>query len=93
MRKIAIFVEGQAELIFVREYLLKRFDYQISLLCQKLLYNERFDNVDYSIENPDATFHFTVIDVGGDTSVLKNIQDLIELLDCEICFRQIIRKL
>jgi hypothetical protein len=73
MKKIAIFVEGQAELIFVREYLLKRFDYQISLLCQKLLYNERFDNVNYSIDNPDACFHFTIIDVGGDTSVLKNI--------------------
>jgi len=60
-------------LILVREYLLKRFDYHISLLCQKLLYNERFDSVDYSIENLDASFHFTVIDVGGDTSVLKNI--------------------
>lgn len=36
MIKTAIFVEGQTELIIVREFLLKWFDYGISLNCFNL---------------------------------------------------------
>lgn len=43
MKKVAVFVEGQAELILVRELLLKMYDYQdIGINC----YNLICDNLD-----------------------------------------------
>ncbi len=73
MRKIAIFVEGNTELIFVREYLRKRFEYQdLEIECRKRQFG-RFDKVPYPIPNPNAKFHFRIIDVGGDGNVLDNM--------------------
>lgn len=73
MRKIAIFVEGNTELIFVREYLRKRFEYQdLEIECRKRQFG-RFDKVPYPIPNPNAKFHFRIIDVGGDGNVLDSM--------------------
>ena len=43
MRKVAVFVEGQTELVFVRELLAKWYDYdskKIGFSCYNLLSNE-----------------------------------------------------
>ncbi len=73
MRRVAIFVEGQSELIFVREFLLKWFDYQVDLECRNLFTDEKFDRADYDFSNPSANVHFQVINVGMDGNVLSRI--------------------
>ncbi len=81
MKKIAIFVEGQSELIFVREYLLKQFEYQgIDLECRNLFRDERIQSAEYDFPNTEATFHFQIINVGNDTSVLQRILNREQLL-------------
>ena len=77
MRKVAIFVEGHTELIFVREFLLRIFDYQnISLECYNLFTDYNFHETDYSfsnIEHHEAVFYFQIINVGNDNAVLSRI--------------------
>jgi len=73
MRRVAIFVEGQSELIFVREFLLKWFDYQIDLECRNLFTDEKIDRAYYDFSNPSADIHFQVINVGMDGNVLSRI--------------------
>jgi len=74
MTKTAIFVEGQTELIFVREFLLKKFDYQnINLNCYTLFTNSDFNPTDYKFPNPNAKNHFQLINVGNDNAVLSRI--------------------
>ena len=73
MRRIAVFVEGQTELIFVREFLLKWFGYQIDIECRNLLTDERFNRAEYDFPNPAATTHVQVINVGMDGNVLPRM--------------------
>ncbi len=74
MRKTAVFVEGQTELIFVREFLLKVFEYQnIDLECRTLFTDQSFLKAEYDFPNPAAAYHFQVINVGNDNSVLSRI--------------------
>lgn len=74
MRKTAIFVEGQTELIFVREYLLRFFAYQnIDLECRTLFSDGKFESAEYDFPNKEAEFHFQIINVGGDTAVLSRM--------------------
>jgi hypothetical protein len=74
MKKIAIFVEGQTELIVVREYLLKWFEYQnIELECRTLFSDAKFHKTDYDFPNTNAEFHFQIINVGSDNNVLSRI--------------------
>jgi hypothetical protein len=81
MKKIAIFVEGQTELIFVREYLLKQFEYQdIDLECRNLFRDEKIQSAKYDFPNTEAKFHFQIINVGSDTSVLQRILKREQLL-------------
>ncbi|MDZ7898882.1 MAG: DUF4276 family protein [Arcicella sp.] len=81
MKKIAVFVEGQSELIFVREYLLKQFEYQgIDLECRNLFKDEIIQSADYDFPNADAIVHFQIINVGNDTSVLQRILKREQLL-------------
>ena len=73
MKKVVIFVEGNTELIFVREYLRKRFEYEdLEIECRKRQFN-RFDEVPFQIPNPKAKFHFRIIDSGSDVKVLDDI--------------------
>lgn len=73
MRKIAIFVEGQTELITIREFLLKEFKYEVSIECRTLFKPSELNKVPFDYSNPAATFHFQIIDVGNDNAVLKRI--------------------
>lgn len=72
--KTAIFVEGQTELVFVREYLLRKFDYQdISIECYTLFTDSNFYPTEYAFPNDDATNHFQIINVGNDNAVITRI--------------------
>jgi hypothetical protein len=74
MKKIAIFVEGQTELIFVREYLLKAYNYQdISIECYNLFTEDKLHDTEYPFQVPDATLFFQLINVGNDNAVLSRI--------------------
>lgn len=74
MKKIAIFVEGKTELVFVREYLLKWFDYtNISLECYTLFTDNNFHSTEYSFPNKTAEIFFQIINVGNDNAVLTRI--------------------
>lgn len=75
MKKVVIFVEGNTELIFVREYLRKRFEFEyedLEIECRKRQF-KRFDEVPFQIPNPNAKFHFRIIDSGSDVKVLDDI--------------------
>lgn len=72
--KTAIFVEGQTELVFVREYLLKKFDYQdIAIECYTLFADSNFHPTEYAFPNEIATYHFQIINVGNDNAVVTRI--------------------
>ena len=74
MIKTAIFVEGQTELVFVRELLLKVFEYQrIALECYTLFTDSSFIPAEYAFPNQEAEYFFQVINVGNDQSVLSRI--------------------
>lgn len=74
MRKTAIFVEGQTELILVREYLLRYFEYKnIDVQCRTLFTDGKFKSAEYDYLNNSAGFHFQIINVGGDTAVLPRM--------------------
>ncbi len=74
MIKTAIFVEGQTELIFVRELLLKIFEYQnIALDCYTLFTDHDFHPAEYSFPNSEAEYFFQIINVGNDSAVLTRI--------------------
>lgn len=58
MKKIAIFVEGKTELIFVRDYLFKVFGYEkISLICFKLQGGKQ-NEIPYSYSSPSSELYF-----------------------------------
>ncbi len=73
MRRFAIFVEGQTELITVRELLRRKFDYIVSIECRTLFKNGEIRKAPYDFDNPNAEFHFQIINVGNDNAVLSRI--------------------
>lgn len=73
MRRVAIFVEGQGELIFVREFLLKWHSYNVDLECRALRGGNMPYPVDYDFPNDSAPLHFQLINVGTDVTVLSQI--------------------
>jgi len=74
--KIAIFVEGQTELIIVREFLLKWYEYaNISLNCFNQFKTGLTTKVEYEFTNPDSTKYFQIVNVGNDNAVLQRILD------------------
>ena len=80
MKKVVIFVEGNTELIFVREYIRKRFEYKdLEIECRKRQFS-RFDEVPFQIPNPNAKYHFRIIDSGSDVKVLDDILEDEQLL-------------
>lgn len=73
MKKVAVFVEGQAELILVRELLLKMYDYQnIGINCYNLIC-DNLDNAPYEFGNMEVDNYYMIINVGNDNSVLSKI--------------------
>jgi len=74
MTKTAIFVEGQTELIFVREFLLRIFEYQnISISCYTLHKDSELVPAEYEFRNKDAKNYFQILDAGNDNAVLSRI--------------------
>lgn len=73
MKKIAVFVEGQAELILVREMLLRMYDYQnVGINC----YNLICDNLQYTPHpygDKTTQNYYMIVNVGNDNSVLSKI--------------------
>lgn len=78
-RKLAVFVEGQTELIFVREFLKQWYSYDASKIgfnCYNLLANE-FRDAEYKYGSEESENYFMVVNVGNDNSVLsKNLENL-----------------
>lgn len=75
MRKVAIFAEGQTELIFVRDFLLRLIDpSKLSLECMELLAHKLYP-VLYSHSCPNPEMHFMIINVHGDEGVLSSIRE------------------
>lgn len=71
MIRTAIFVEGQTELIFVREFLLKTCDYQdISIDCYTLFSDSDLKETEYRFPNDAAKRHFQILNAGNDERVL-----------------------
>jgi len=76
MIKIAIFVEGQTELILVREFLLKWYEYtNISLNCFNQFKTGLTTQAEYEFTNPDSAKYFQIVNVGNDNAVLQRILD------------------
>ncbi len=74
MRKIAIFVEGQTELILLRELILRKYNWQIDLVCANLFNKQsQYTGAEYNISNPQSGLHFKLINVGNDNAVLDRI--------------------
>lgn len=73
MRKVAIFAEGQTELIFARDFLLRLIDpSKLSLECWELLAH-KLSRVPYLYSCPNPEMHFMIINVHGDEGVLSSI--------------------
>jgi len=81
MKKIAIFVEGQTEKIFVREFLLRLFQWNsnaISLECFNLFRNDDLENSEYpfpDVINENSDFYFQILNIGNDKSVLSRMKN------------------
>lgn len=74
-RKLAVFVEGQTELIFVREFLKQWYNYDANIVgfdCYNLLANE-FCDAEYKYGSDDSENYFFLVNVGNDGSVLSSI--------------------
>jgi hypothetical protein len=75
LKRIAIFAEGQTELIFIREFLFRIFDpSKLSLECFVLLAHKE-SPVPYKYSSPSAEIHFMIIDAHGDRGVLSSIAE------------------
>lgn len=73
-KKTAIFLEGHTELILVREFLLRLFEYQdISLECFTLFTDQNFVPTEYAFPNSEAQYYFQLINVGNDQSVISRL--------------------
>ncbi len=76
MRKVAIFTEGQGELIFIRYLLFKIIGYEhLSFECLELRSDKLF-NVPHKFGSPNnAKVHFMIVNVGNDEKVLSAIAE------------------
>ncbi len=81
MKKIAIFVEGQTEKIFVREFLLRLFQWNsnaISLECFNLFRDDDLESSEYpfpDIIHENSDFYFQILNIGNDKSVLTRMKN------------------
>lgn len=80
MKKVAVFVEGQAELILVRELLLKMYDYQdIGINCYNLIC-DNLDEAPYQYGDKMAHNYYMLVNVVMTT--LYYLKSLLEQMDC-----------
>ena len=74
-RRLAVFVEGQTELVFVREFLKQWYGYDTSVIgfaCYNLQNNE-FCDAAYQYGSEESENYFMLVNVGNDNSVLSKI--------------------
>lgn len=77
VRKVALFVEGQAEQVFVRDFLIKWYDWdgsKVGLTCYKLHAGNEYD-APYPYGTADSENYFQIFNVGNDNSVLSVMLD------------------
>jgi len=75
MKKIAIFTEGQGELIFVRNLLPRVLGYEnLKIECFEL-HSDQFRKTPYPIYHPDPLFHFLIVNVANDARVITAIRE------------------
>ena len=80
MKKIAIFVEGQTERIFMLRFLNEYLgENKIEIRMEKRLGNRGVKYLGMR-KNPYAEFYILVYDVGGDGNVVSAVKDMIILL-------------
>jgi hypothetical protein len=90
MEKIAIFVEGHAERIFVRDFLMKKHDYSnIKLKCFQLEKDKVPMPAEYDFICQDYTCEYQLTCVGNDDTVIPYILEQEQLL-CNTGFTKII---
>lgn len=74
-RKVAVFVEGQSEYVFVRDFLCGWYNYDSSLLgieCLSLR-SDRFHPVPYPFGDRESCNYYQIVNVGNDRSVLSKM--------------------
>lgn len=74
-RKVAIFVEGSTELIFVRNFLNAWYNYDTSLFavdCYKLL-SDQLNPVPYPLGSKESENYYQIVCVGNDNSVVSKM--------------------
>lgn len=80
MKKVAIFTEGQGELIFVRQLLIQTVGYNdLSFECIEL-HSDSFHDVPYRYSSNDPIVHYQIVDVGNDERVMSIIAERQERL-------------
>lgn len=75
--KVAVYVEGQTELIFVREFLLKWFEYdssEIGFECYELR-NSDPNETEYRFGSRESKRFYTIVNVGCDARALSKALD------------------
>lgn len=75
VKKVALFVEGMTEQVFVREFLLSWFDWDansVGLDCYKL-YADSQSSVPYKYGSIESENYFQIFDVGNDARVLSEM--------------------
>lgn len=74
-KKIAVFVEGQAEYIFVRDFLNCWYGYdadKLGIECLAL-HAEKLNKVPYPVGNRDSENFYQIVNVGNDRSVISKM--------------------
>lgn len=77
VRKVTLFVEGLAEQVFVRDFLIKWYDWDINkvgLACYKLHAGNEYE-APYQHGTVDSENYFQIFNVGNDSSVLSVMLD------------------
>jgi hypothetical protein len=74
MRKIAVFTEGETDMLFVRDMVMKIYDYQVNIECRKLV-GDQTRNVDNRHSYANAELTFNMFSVGNDERVLANVKE------------------
>ena len=77
VRKVALFVEGLAEQVFVRDFLIKWYDWDgsiVGLTWYKLHAGNEYD-APYPYGTADSENYFQIFNVGNDNSVLSVMLD------------------
>ena len=75
-KKVALFVEGKSELIFVKHLLQEISRYsRIKIDCFKILTDNNLINEDYPYCSPPVKVEILLVEVGGDRKVASAIKD------------------